>query len=252
MRRVSASRFAASATAVAAVIVACGGKISVQPCDDCAPDVNVMPPIFDARPPPFDAKPPPPKPDAPFTGMCPTPLDVSNYVPPPYVPPHPVTNECTSVQVKDFYDNCFNPNTASSQKCAMFTQANMACASCIQSARSDAQWGAIVIGNGLVTLDVAGCVHLNGDVPCAKALEARDACTWAACDLQCPIVDTQSFQAWTKCAQTSLAGGCKKYSDAVEMTCSKSMGSAFSVCSNFQDFATGVLKFGTLFCSGGG
>ena len=68
-------------------------------------------------------------------------------------------------------------------------------------------------------LNVEGCVNLatnqSGAMSCGQLLHSSYGCQRAACEMQCSG-DSQGF---SKCVQTALAGGCKKYGDAFSMKC---------------------------------
>jgi len=184
--------------------------------------------------------------------LCPTPANVMNFMPPAFVPPNAPKNVCLQAQTQGYWDNCRDPGTATIQKCTAWGMANMSCATCIESSRNDPSWGPLVIGNGVLHLNVAGCVALRGDLPCARAIEKLDACNQAACDMQCPVVDTQSFMDWQKCVATATATGCKSYDDDVKMTCVADTGTAYTICRNYNDFKTGYFLYGPMFCGSGG
>ena len=68
-------------------------------------------------------------------------------------------------------------------------------------------------------LNVEGCVNLatnqSGAMSCGQLLHSSYGCQRAACEMQCSG-DAQGF---SKCVQTALAGGCKKYGDAFTAMC---------------------------------
>jgi hypothetical protein len=105
---------------------------------------------------------------------------------------------------------------------------------------------------GIAQLNVSGCVYLKGDQNCAKALQAADACDDAACGMQCPVMDQQSFMDYQKCLQTAEAKGCKKYVDAANAACGGDGNAAYQACTNFQSFDDGYFVLAPMFCGGGG
>jgi hypothetical protein len=196
----------------------------------------------DTKPPPMDVS----------MTMCPTPADVSTFMPPAFVPPTPAKNVCNMTQIQGYWDNCRDQMTMSQMKCTSWGMANDMCAKCIETNETDASWGPLVIGNGIISLNISGCIALKGDMACAKAWQDRDNCTSAACDMQCPVMDQQSFMDWQKCVQTATTGGCKKYNDAVTMKCSTEAGSALAECRSFNTFKDGYFAYAPLWCGGGG
>lgn len=155
-------------------------------------------------------------------GMCPTPADVSNFMPetlPPPVGKH--LNKCTQSQL-DLYNKCQVQKDMAScmqiQQQAMTTLKD--CLSCIETTVMDAKWGPFVCVDSMTCyLNVEGCVNLAtnqmGANSCGQLLHSSYGCQRAACEMQCSG-DAQGF---SKCVQTALAGGCKKYGDAFSMTC---------------------------------
>jgi hypothetical protein len=129
---------------------------------------------------------------------------------------------------------------------------NMTCAKCVETSYQDQSWGPLVIMTGFIELNVAGCVALQGDLSCAKALEALDACTGAACDQQCPVMDSQSYMDWQKCVQTATVGGCKMYDNNALSACAADVSTASTTCHNFMDFKSGVFLYVPMFCSSSG
>jgi len=178
--------------------------------------------------------------------VCPTPADVTNFMPPLYVPPNQ-QQVCSQQQISDYYTNCLDAVQATQMKCSMFTMNNTSCTKCLSSMRTDPKWGATVIGNGLVTINVAGCADIEGFKSCAQAWEATQACESAACDMVCPVMDNQSFMQWQQCVGTAVAGGCKKYADAQTMACS-SDAAALQMCTSFMGFQQAYNQIAPIFC----
>jgi len=185
-------------------------------------------------------------------GMCPTPADVSSYMPPPFVPPIPFQNVCSQTDIQGFYDNCLSM-MADTTKCNTWVQANMKCANCIDTADTDPAWGALIEKTGIVQLDVAGCVEGKGDHPCAAAIEALDACDDAACAMQCPVTDDpMTFTLYQSCVKAADIGGCKTYASSVASQCQNDASAAYAACSAWSTFDDGYFLLAPIFCSGGG
>jgi hypothetical protein len=186
--------------------------------------------------------------------MCPNPANLNNFMPPAYIPPNAMANVCSAPQMQGFYDDCLDPMTSSPAKCNIFKGINKTCAACLESSSGDPSWGALILDNTVQGLNVAGCVAYQGDLACAKALENQQQCEWAGCDMVCPVSNQnqQSFQDYEKCITTVINGGCKTYTNAVQMTCSTDAGSALSICRNFMSFKDGYAMYAPMFCGGGG
>jgi hypothetical protein len=164
--------------------------------------------------------------DGSMGGMCPTPLDVSGYNPetlPDAVGKH--TAKCTQMQL-DLYHKCVGqPQDMAAcmqiQQLAMTTFKD--CLGCLETTITDAKWGPLVCTDPPTCmanyLNVEGCVNLatgqSGMSSCGQLLHSSYGCQRAACEMQCSG-DSQGF---SKCVQTALAGGCKKYNDAFSAMC---------------------------------
>ena len=191
-------------------------------------------PVCGSLPP--DAAPPPP--------ICPTPADVSSFTPPAFTPPVVHKGACTSQQIQDLYTACFS---GSSTQCSTFTQANQTCASCVMTT-PQSPGPLVAVSTGIIELNIAGCVAIvTGDsssTSCAARIQANQDCEGAACNAQCPVSDSQSFQDYQKCIQTAEAGGCSKYAQA---ECALDAG-ASAQCTGFVAFQTGYDYMAPLFC----
>jgi len=160
--------------------------------------------------------------DGTMGGMCPTPLDVSAYVPETLPDPNGKhLNKCTQMQL-DLYHKCVVDSDMTA--CTTIQQAAMTtfkdCLDCLETTVMDAKWGPLVCVDSMTCyLNVEGCVNLAtsqmGAMSCGQLLHASYGCQRAACEMQCSG-DAQGF---SKCVQTALAGGCKKYGDAFSMKC---------------------------------
>jgi len=183
--------------------------------------------------------------------MCPTPADVSGYMPPAYVPPNAVQMKCNSTAIQGYYDNCLGP-MGTNMKCTAFRMANMDCAKCIESAKTDASWGPLIFGNGVASCNVAGCMDLKGDKGCAQSYEKLSGCQDLGCDMQCPVMDTQTFNDYLKCVNTVTAGGCKMYADSLATMCANDASAAYTACRNFQGFQDCYNQYAVTWCGGAG
>jgi len=181
---------------------------------------------------------------------CWDPADVSGFMPPPFVPPNPPQMKCDSAAIQGYYDNCLGA-MATNMKCTAFRNSNMACATCLMSAKTDASWGPLVYDNGAPGCNVAGCVDLKGGGDCAAALEALHACQDAAeCGRQCPVQGAwKDFADIQKCIDKATLNGCSMYAGAVTLKCT---GSAYASCINFSGFQDCYSQYAELWCGAGG
>jgi hypothetical protein len=112
---------------------------------------------------------------------------------------------------------------------------NVDCRNCLWSSKTDPSWGPLVVvqprgpdGFQFTWPNVAGCVDLKGDHGCAQALEQRNACEAASCDIPRSGEPGTAVDQWFACMQKAATNGCKPYSDAVDEKCRTS--SAFLAC----------------------
>ncbi len=191
--------------------------------------------------------------------MCPTPVNLVNFMPPAYTPPRVPTSVCLPAGITGYWDNCRGPQ-ATQPLCTTWTASNMACGACIVSQRTDSAWGPLIMANGITFVNIAGCLALQGDMNCAKLDEDAAACTAASCDSRCPVTDffatdhVSTLMEWQKCQQTAAAGSCATFETKFAGQCRADAGngSAYAKCTNFTDFHTGYLLVAPMFCSGGG
>jgi hypothetical protein len=147
--------------------------------------------------------------------MCPTPLDVSTYMPetlPPSTGKH--QNKCDA-QTLALYKKCVDGDMPSCMTINMGAMTTYkACLDCIFTSATDAAWGpAVCIDPMTCYLNIEGCYNLAtgqmGAMSCGQLIHSSYGCQRAACETQCSG-DAQGF---SKCVQTALGLGCKKYGD---------------------------------------
>jgi hypothetical protein len=210
-----------------AVIATLGALVVVVCACSPKPDPGTGDASSDAGPPDGSCKCPGCGKCAPDAGdamlMCPTPLDVSGFTPDTLPAPNGKhQNECMQAQL-DLYHKCVGQPqdmAACMQIQAVAKTTFEACLSCLETRLMDATWGPLVcLDSTTCHLNVEGCVNLatgmTGMTSCGQLLHASYGCQRAACEMQCSG-DSQGF---SKCVQTALAGGCKKYGDAFTAMC---------------------------------
>jgi len=157
--------------------------------------------------------------------VCPAPAVETGFTPAAYVHAVSHQNACSQQLIDDYFTLCL-ASTATAQSCAPFTNnpdaAHQACAACIVTPSTAAKYGPIIqttYGNFIVsTPNLGGCIEdldPNG-LACATALQDRDDCDRAACDTQCPIVDSASFGQWQTCLSNAdgAATSCQSFFQA--------------------------------------
>jgi hypothetical protein len=117
--------------------------------------------------------------------------------------------------IQVFYDDCFGSGMTKAA-CDGFAVSNPACQACIESAATATAYGPLVLANGFVEANVAGCIEVEApsDFACAQAQQALSDCELAACAANCPVVDQASLVAYEQCAAEADQGGCLAYDTA--------------------------------------
>jgi hypothetical protein len=197
--------------------------------------------------------------DTSMGSMCPTPADVSNFMPGAVHDPVTPANVCANADVMQYYTDCFA--MYDQMKCDGFIMNKKSCASCLETLDDkSATWGAVVDRTFYhFYLNISGCVKILGDSNCEKAIQDEWQCEEAACMAQC-WTGTQMMQAdimnLGTCFNNAAMGGCKKYVDAINTTCNAAdAGSAFGQCKalagNSMQFQTGFTNYAAMFCQAG-
>ena len=186
---------------------------------------------------------------SPVWAVCPTPASVSGYVPGAYVPPK-VENSCSTQQIQDYWTNC-RSMSATAMTCSTWSTMNAMCGSCLETKKADPKWGALILGTGIISLNVAGCADIQGSLTCAKAYEAYTGCIAVACEQVCPVTDQASFTAYNMCVQTATTGGCSSYNATVTAQCKTDASANLQQCFSFMTFQGGYDTFAPMFCSNG-
>ena len=146
------------------------------------------------------------------------PGDVSGFAPPAYVPAHRQLGVCTPTQINDFYTHCFDVGR-STAACDADKAAAPTCTTCLEVPSTASSWGATYTHNGVVTVNVAGCMEILGGtagLDCAKKSQVSAACDDSACVANCPIIDDASFQLYLACVQQAATNGCMAYAAATQ------------------------------------
>lgn len=186
------------------------------------------------------------------------PGNVETFVPAAYVPALPagqgacVTAADNVDPIQVYYDDCFPPN-GSRAACDAFGQispAYAACEACIVTAATAPAYGPLILADGFVQENVAGCLELKNpsDLLCAQAQQALSDCELYACSVNCPVSDQPSLDAYHRCAVQADATGCQAYYAAAQCLGAEAVdGSAESAClaSSFEAYYQAIVP---LFC----
>ncbi len=194
------------------------------------------------------------------SGAC-SPADVSSFTPPAYKSAKQPTSACTQTFIDAFYTGCLATGSTQ-QSCAPFGSgadaAHKACAQCIVSADTAANYGPLIEHKGTVSLNVAGCMELKdptGGLACAKSYQQSEQCNEAACAANCPVTDDASFQLYQACVTQAESNGCKTFSTAAQCANKEAEAGAATVCfqgATFQDLYNSIVPVFCLSAGGGG
>lgn len=225
------------------VVAACTNPPGPGGTPDAGPDVRPTDGGHVDVTPPVDA------------GGC-APGDVSAFSP-NWVPPKPASAACTDQSIAQYAKDCLDPQTSNNTACSAFQSANKACAACLVTPEAATSYGAAIAGgNGVISLNVGGCIALlSGDLGatgCGAKYEANRQCGAAACDDPCPIPngDDPAFQKYLKCLNDSEKTVCKSYATAV---CPEADAGAVAACAlNGSSFVDNFKALAPVFCASGG
>ena len=136
---------------------------------------------------------------------------------------------CTDLQIQAYVD-C---KSGKPSACATLADAGASCTSCIESDRSAAAWGPIVIGGGSFELNEAGCGALaNADTTttgCGQGLADYTECLQYTCRTQC--IGSEYFD----CATEARTTECKPIVTALKSKCTADVGACFAQKSDTTD-----------------
>jgi hypothetical protein len=161
--------------------------------------------------------------DASAVGTSCHPGNVETFVPGAYRHATPagqgacVSEDGGADPIQAYYDACIGPSM-SKGACDVFAVSDPACAACIVSSESATAYGPLVLANGFLQANVAGCVEVEdpSNLSCAQAQQALSDCELAACSANCPVTDQTSLVAYEQCAGQADAVGCQAYYLAAE------------------------------------
>jgi hypothetical protein len=177
-------------------------------------------------------------------GACPSPGDVSGFVPAWRPPTGAHQGRCTPAMIDEYYQDCLSIGGA--QACTAFgpgvDPAHQACGKCISSNFGDPTWGPLVRSANIFEANGSGCMALldPSALDCAKSVQALDQCERAACDPVCGAGSATAFDEWDQCTAAANACGCKSWFAA--SNCVKDVaadGGPAAAClvgQTFQDF----------------
>lgn len=195
--------------AASSIIPDAGGADALAKRKDAGRDSGDVAIDEDAAPPKRrDAGNPPPPPtcapDA-VTGFSPT-----------WHAPKRIPGACTATQIDTILD-CMLDAAANATTCKtiLADTANKNCITCAMTPSTAATYGPLIAGDGLITLNLAGCVALKSSnvaaTGCAAKYQALSECSDSACAANCPVTDDATFAEYTQCLGTAETGVCAAY-----------------------------------------
>lgn len=229
-------------------------SVAVGCTNPVAPLVEAGPDAGDAgRDAPIDRVNPP---DAGDSGATCAPGPVTGFTA-SWTPPLPAQAACAPAQIDQFAADCLDPNTATNAKCQAFNTQYAKCSSCLVTGENAAAYGAAIQrSNGVISLNVGGCLALvTGDASasgCGAKYEASRQCDAYACDPSCPIPDGDdaAFKAYLACLQSASSGVCKSVTQA---QCPDPDGGPAAACAlSGGSFIANFKQLAPIFCASGG
>ena len=172
------------------------------------------------------------------------PADMSDWVPPDYVPARAAAVVCTEAIIRQYATDCLNGTN-----CAPFEAGgeHAACAECLTAtAVGESEYGPLILSGSLRETNVAGCIELLGEAACAVSMQAKSACEREACLSNCPVTDSQSLTLYQQCKQEASTGVCDAYRQAAICISDPAHSQA---CSG-GTFEDGLVAVGSVFCGG--
>jgi hypothetical protein len=163
----------------------------------------------------------PPTEDAASVGTSCHPGNVETFVPAAYRHSAPAgQGACVSTDggpdpIAAYYNDCFGSGMTKAA-CDGFALANPTCNACIETAETASVYGPLVLSDGFVQANIAGCIELESpsNLACAQAQQALSDCELAACAANCPVVDQASLVLYEQCANQADGAGCLAYYSA--------------------------------------
>lgn len=189
-------------------------------------------------------------------GDC-KPGDVASFEP-TWKAPVPPSAKCTQAQIDALLD-CLLDENADQTACKTITadKNNKDCGACLLTPSSAAKYGPVISADGLVSVNLAGCIAIKeGDLSangCGAKFQALNQCGDEACAANCPVTDDASFAAYQKCTQAAEAGACSKFAgDAACIDDLVKEGGAAEDCDlqSAGSFIDNAKKYAGIFCGG--
>lgn len=186
--------------------------------------------------------------------LPPTPLDMSGFTPTWVAPTALGQQRCSAEQV-DAIMHCQLEPDANVVACQAITadKPNKDCATCLFSESTAARFGPVISGNGVLSLNLAGCIALLEpnvtNTGCGAKRQALDECTERACPY--PIESDDAVAAGTTCFETARKTVCSTF--AAGVACVDDLtapGARAEVCAlpGATPFVEHAIRYGNLFC----
>jgi hypothetical protein len=142
------------------------------------------------------------------------PLDAGSFTIPPYAHQIPSNTQYCDAGIGNLAAECLGDAATYAACNASRASLDPACASCLLT--NDAGSTGSLVGPGLPSTNLAGCIALSDPSDagqgCAAAVEAALACAQAACP--CPATDDPSARALQVCMTAAASGVCSVYAQA--------------------------------------
>jgi hypothetical protein len=107
------------------------------------------------------------------------PADMSDWVPPAYVPARAPAQVCTEALIRQYSTDCLN-----GADCSAFEEGgeHVACGDCLRPTPIDeAEYGPLILSGIVRETNFGGCIELLGEAACAEHQQAKSRCEHDAC-----------------------------------------------------------------------
>jgi hypothetical protein len=138
------------------------------------------------------------------------PHDLTTWTPRWADPVGRATGACTVKQIDDYYLQCQDPS-ATLSTCQAYQQANSSCYKCLFTPVQANRFGPLIDQGRTSYVNIGGCVAVFEpcNLDCAKAMNAFQQCSGAACDPYCN--DVASAISCGQDSENCPPGGCAGY-----------------------------------------
>jgi hypothetical protein len=172
------------------------------------------------------------------------PADMSDWVPPAYVPARAPQDVCTEALIRQYSSDCMDTGD-----CSTFEEGgeHASCGDCLRPTPvGGTEHGPLLLSGVIRETNFAGCIELMGESTCAARQQDKARCEHEACYANCPVTTTDSLASYSECKQQARSGVCATYREAAVCIVDRAHVDA---CSG-DDFEESLVSVGMVFCGG--